>query len=316
MISHCGRFGVPRYFKSDRGTQFVNERIAELVRLLGNQHLVTVAYSKEENAIVERENKEVMRHLTAMLFDNRFKLHWGVRDLPLVQRILNSATHSSIGVSPAQLLFGEAVSLERGILIPSSLVDKHIPTSLSHYADKLLHRQAQLIRIAYDKQLVKDTDHLNSRSIKHVTEFPDNSYVLVSYPNRTPDKITTRWRGPFQVIRREGTKYTVQHLLNYKQTQVHVSRLKIFNHSPKHTDPREVAMKDEGEFEIEHIVRHIGDTNAKMKMQFEVKWVGYDSSENTWEMWKDLRDTQQLHDYLRLKGMGNLIPARYHENYK
>jgi hypothetical protein len=30
---------------------------------------LTMAYSKEENAIVERSNKEVMRHLRAIIFD-------------------------------------------------------------------------------------------------------------------------------------------------------------------------------------------------------------------------------------------------------
>jgi hypothetical protein len=34
-----------------------------------DEHELTIAYSKKENAIVERANQEVIRHLRALLFD-------------------------------------------------------------------------------------------------------------------------------------------------------------------------------------------------------------------------------------------------------
>jgi hypothetical protein len=37
--------------------------------LIGTEHCLTLAYSKEENALVERANKEVNRHLRAFMFD-------------------------------------------------------------------------------------------------------------------------------------------------------------------------------------------------------------------------------------------------------
>ncbi len=57
--------------RSDRGTQFVNGIIRELLSLLQVEHEVSLAYSKEHDAIVERANREVMRHLTAIIFDKR-----------------------------------------------------------------------------------------------------------------------------------------------------------------------------------------------------------------------------------------------------
>jgi len=36
----------------------------------------------------------------------------------MVQRILNATVHESIGVSPAQLLFGNAIDLDRGLFTP------------------------------------------------------------------------------------------------------------------------------------------------------------------------------------------------------
>ena len=35
------------------------------------EHIQNVPYSKEENAIVERSNKEIMRHLRNIIFDDR-----------------------------------------------------------------------------------------------------------------------------------------------------------------------------------------------------------------------------------------------------
>jgi transposase InsO family protein len=57
--------------RSDRGTQFVNGIISQLLSLLQIGHELSLAYSKEQNAIVERANKEVIRHLTAIIFDRR-----------------------------------------------------------------------------------------------------------------------------------------------------------------------------------------------------------------------------------------------------
>ena len=71
LFSHCGRFGVPVLIRSDREPQFANALIDQLVSLLGSEQEFTTAYSQEENAIVERANKEVMRHLRAIVYDDR-----------------------------------------------------------------------------------------------------------------------------------------------------------------------------------------------------------------------------------------------------
>jgi transposase InsO family protein len=102
--------------RSDRGTQFVNGIIKELLELLQVEHEVSLAYSKEQNAIVERANREVMRHLTAIVFDKRVNDSWSSDFLPLVQRIMNAKVHDTIGVSPAELLFGQAINLYSGLL--------------------------------------------------------------------------------------------------------------------------------------------------------------------------------------------------------
>ncbi len=52
-----------------------------------------------------------MRHLTAIIFDKRVNSAWSSEYLPLVQRIMKAKVHDTIGVSPAELLFGKAINL-------------------------------------------------------------------------------------------------------------------------------------------------------------------------------------------------------------
>lgn len=67
LIQHTGRFGAPNKILSDNGSQFVNAIIQEYLKLMGTEHIRTLAYSHEENGLVERANKEVLRHLRAIV---------------------------------------------------------------------------------------------------------------------------------------------------------------------------------------------------------------------------------------------------------
>ena len=74
------------------------ELVEGLTRLVGTDHSLSTAYSKEENGIVERANQEVLRHLTAILFDTRVSNAWSYEQLPMVQRIMNTVEKTSTGV--------------------------------------------------------------------------------------------------------------------------------------------------------------------------------------------------------------------------
>jgi hypothetical protein len=42
----------------------------------GVDHILTTAYSKEENGIVERANQEILRHLRNIIFDKNVLSKW------------------------------------------------------------------------------------------------------------------------------------------------------------------------------------------------------------------------------------------------
>ena len=66
LLTHFGRFGSPNMIRSDRGSHFANDLIKEFLDLTGTPHYLTLAYSSQENAIVERVNKEINRHLKGL----------------------------------------------------------------------------------------------------------------------------------------------------------------------------------------------------------------------------------------------------------
>ena len=309
-----GRIGTPMQLVSDRGTQFVNNLLAEYCTLAGIQLSHITAHSKEENAIVERANKEVMRHLRAWVYDKRIKTMWS-RFLPFVMRIINTKRHNTTKVAPVELMYGTLTPL-----IERSIFDDWTPSqverlNLSDWMKKMLKAQQILLKIAVDNQLAHDTAHLTKKSKEDpTTEYPVGTFVLVAYPSEgmhkgPPSKIMTNLRGPLRVLAYNGTSYDLLNLTTNKiEYGIHVKRLKPFDYDPDHTNPVEVSNTDSDSFIVEEIVQHQGNPNRKTEMVFEVKWKYFPSSENTWEPWSSVRDTDKLHEYLSKNGLAKLLP--------
>ena len=152
LLQHAGRYGIPSLLISDGGSQYVNEVISAFLELMGTEHHITLAYSKQENGIIERSNKEILRHLKAIIFESAIIKRWS-KDLPLVQRIINSTVHESIGVSPSQIIFGDALNLNRGFVFSIEDKDKFdSEVVMSEYSKDMIARQAEIIAAAQKHQ--------------------------------------------------------------------------------------------------------------------------------------------------------------------
>ena len=100
LLEHFGRFGSPNLIRSDRGPHFANELIEKFLLAVGTPHNLTLAYSKEENSIVERVNKEVDRHLRSFVFEtlemDQYKLCLPSRSYRIVLRYTTHCTLQSV----------------------------------------------------------------------------------------------------------------------------------------------------------------------------------------------------------------------------
>jgi transposase InsO family protein len=64
LLQHFGRFGAPTQLRSDRGSHFVKSVKKEFLPLVDTQNCLTLAYSSQQNAIVERVNTDsIFAHL-------------------------------------------------------------------------------------------------------------------------------------------------------------------------------------------------------------------------------------------------------------
>jgi hypothetical protein len=304
--------------RSDRGTQFVNGIIKELLELLQVEQEVSLAYSKEQNAIVERANREVMRHLTAIVFDKRVNEAWSTDYLPLVQRIMNAKVHDTIGVSPAELLFGQAINLYSGRLSaipPESLIkglDDSTSGRLSEHAGKLIKAQHTLTEVARNNQLTTDSHHMKEAvPFSHV--LPVNSYVLYRPPDNSRHKMQMPKAGPYIVVSVLGDNYSIQDLLTHKVVDTHASNLSEFRYdSTTGLNPTEAAARNAGEFFVDKIVGHTGNVRRRSGITFRVRWKGYTLDDDTWQPIKTVRETQQAFvDYCRENKLSSLVSKRF-----
>ena len=317
LIDFVSRYGEPSFILSDKGSQFVNRTIARTVQMLGATHITTMAYSKEENAIVERSNKEVMRHLRKIIHELRTEV-WS-NAIPLVRRIMNAAPVDTLGVSPARIIFGNSVKLEHSVLIQGVNYDRPDETdnpAIKQWLDNMLAIQDKVIRAAQKTQLIYDLKNVVSRNPDVVTSFPVDSFVLLEYPsalggdNRPPSKLHMHWRGPYRILKVNpgGVQYVLQDLVTLKESVHHVKQLKSFQWDSEFVNPTDVARANQNEFLIDAIKAHRGNWTKVSSLQFLVSWSGYDESFDQWLPWKELRLTEQLHAYLREHGKERLIP--------
>jgi hypothetical protein len=75
-------------------------------------------------------------------------------------------------------------------------------------------------------------------------------------------------------------------------------------------NPRDIALKDTSDqYVVESILKHKGELKRKGTVPFLVKWEGYD--EPAWEPWKNVRDNEHLHAYLKNMNLDSSIPKKF-----
>jgi hypothetical protein len=317
LLQWFGLFGAPAELLSDMGTQFINHVIDDLLKLLLVKKLDILAGVHEQNSIVERRIKEANRHIRSILFHTKVKEYWSDA-LPLVQRIMNAQRLLPTGTSPAQIIFGNSVNLDSGILL--STAENEAPERrairLSEWTAKMLQVQHDIIKVAQQNQLSTHEEYFK-RFDDNRTVFPVNSYVLVNYGDKQPPtKFHAFWRGPFRVVhqdRDDPNRYTVQNLVTNKLEDFPVHQMKVFLDNGIDS-PEEVAMTDDPRLHVvERILSHKGNKNQPSSLKFQVKWEDQPITKTTMESYSSIKNTQPLHDYLTSLGGSwtALIPIEF-----
>ena len=275
------------------------------------EHLTILPYSHEENAIVERANREVNKHLRAIVFDKKVKTEWSLF-LPLVQRIMNASVKVSTGVTPASIIFGNSVDLDKGLLPDAEKrANEHVEGKpLNEYLSRLLSAQAHVIALAQETQFLINQEHIRRKtdSGNQVTGYDINDYVIYEYPqsllvgDSRPDKLAMHYRGPYRIVAINGSRIDIQNLVNTQTTTAHISQLRPFLYDPNYINPVEVAKNAGEEFEIDNIVTIRGKRGSTGKylrtgLEIKVHWLGYAEQHDTWEPFHEMKLTEKFQQY-------------------
>ena len=313
LLVHASLFGLPCRLTSDKGSSLISNLIEDFTALVGTEHVKALAASKEEMAIVERLNREVMRHLRNIVFDRQLYDNWSLM-LPFTNRILNATIHSSTGMSPAEIIFGSSISLNRGILAP--LLEKEVETlrktcTYKEYVSNMWTSQQTLIAKARANLQEKDAKHIlkkNKKNDNEVTIFPIDSYVLAENPNywlvrKEPNKLKPILKGPFRVvaISDDNAKYTVLNLTTMRLRVYHVTALRAFHARPEDTDLTKYAVRDDNFFIVKSVLgfrpTKFDKGDSRKILEFKIEW-DIDNS-TTWEPWSKVRKLKEVQKWVQ-----------------
>ena len=320
IVEYVGRYGNPSEILTDNGTQYRNELANQIYDRMIVNHISIMPYSHEENSVVERANKEVNRHLRAIVFDRKIKEHWSMA-LPLLQRVMNTMVHSSTGVKPSQIIFGNAIDLDRHILHKPQPSEEEGKT-YSEYVLKLLNVQAEIIARAQSIQEIVAQKHIarKLKTFRDTETFEQDDYVLWEYPesglrqDSRPNRLTPHYRGPYRVIQSEDSNTRIQNLITMELHEVKVTQLKPFHYDPNIVDPTKVALQAQQEFLPERILAIDGKKDTRRTKRYlktdlivHVQWQGYSKDWNSWEPYLELKHTAAFKTYCQKHNLAYLL---------
>ena len=100
------RFGSPALITTDQGGQFESDFFTELLKIMGIDRTHTTPYHPRSNGLVEKWH----RHLKASLMCCALSTEW-YSFLPSVLLGLRTVVRLDTGLSPAEMLFGQALRI-------------------------------------------------------------------------------------------------------------------------------------------------------------------------------------------------------------
>ena len=224
---------------------------------------------------------------------------------------MNTMEHEVLKVSPSQIIFGNSIDHDVHLI-----TDPEHNSSEFQYSAKIQHMlemQQKFLNIARQNQLQDDRLKLARRQIDKETNFPINSYVLAEYEvGRKPDKSSFPKHGPYQVVSKQGSVYTVRHLVTNHLRDYHAKILSEYHFDELSHTPEKVARLDEAYKGVDKILDHKFSHQRKLKTDLSFLILWDDSKEPVWTPWnRSLGEEETVHKYLNDNFMARFIPKRF-----
>lgn len=304
LFKFFSTYGVYEQLMSDPGSDLMSEVVEHLTRFYGVRHVFSLVDRHESNG-VEGTNKSVLRHLKALVADERLVDRWSSDDvIYLVQYWLNSQVSHETGLSPFHAHFGTEDSTYL------KLPELGSASETAHAFVQLLDDNLRIIwEVSQKHQLKLIAQRAGSDNPLLQNCYQPGDLVLFQHDTSKPlpSKLTMKFAGPFEVIWQRKNDVHCRHLVMKTTHTFHVDRLKIF--SGKREAAEKAALLDYDQYEIQGILFYRGDPMVRTTMEFFIRFSDGDSRWVTWN--QDLFKSVPYENFCRSRS--ELFPLIYTE---
>jgi transposase InsO family protein len=297
------RYGCPRSILSDGAKAFNSKLMDEIYILLNSRKITITPHNPQHNGQVERFNHTLVNMLS--IYVDKDQSNWD-QHINVCQFAYRSAVNASTGYSPFYLLYGR----EPHYPLDAMLKRREYWENESDYVSVLIQRLTLAQDIAR-AQLLRRQERLASETEdrQYHIDYALGDKVWFHIPDRVrglTNKLRSRWYLYSVVERLSLVNYRiVRHLADGTEDSrvVNVRKLK------PHTEPSILSrlaqelqctpevedvmehyqqlqgeggddIEQEDEYEVEAI---LGRRQRRDRVQYLVKWKGYEVKESTWE---------------------------------
>eukprot|EP00253_Pinus_taeda_P015218 PITA_15218 len=277
--------GLPKTIISDRDVKFTSAFWRALFAELGTQLNFSTAYHPQIDGQTERVNQMVEYMLRACVMQK--PTQWEDY-LHLVEFAYNNGYHTSIQMSPFEVLYGWKCRTPSNWSGPEDKL-RLGPEMLKEMEDMVKKVRANL-KAAQDRQ--KNFADRKRRFKEY--QVGDHVYIRIQARKSTLQwsscaKLAPRYFGPFQVLARVGPVAYQLALPSHIRIHnlFHVSMLKKYIYDPKHVIKwQDIRVEPEGEVRVEPLRildRREVQLRKRVITQIKVQWQHYGPEEATWE---------------------------------
>ena len=298
LFSFYITYGIYEVIISDPGTEFTANIIKHLHEWLGVQQLFSVVDRHQSNG-VEGTNKQILRHLRALITDKRFKDRWSeVEVLGLITYIINSNISSETKCSAYDLHFGRSEKIY--FKLPETKNENEISSA---YVQALEDDLLALREISKQHMEKIAKERAGEITCENQNQFQPGDLVLFDLnPNKTKlrkAKLDNEFRGPYEVVGQNKNDVICKHLSLKTFSTLEVSRLKIYHHDntiQSREQAIELARTDADQYNVKSIMAYLGNPFKPRTMRFEIE---LENGEVGWAFLKEVTILPIFEDYCR-----------------